>query len=140
MKGLAARQVIAAIAIAALLLSGLAIGWLVYNYETTHVTIDSTNWAIRNGTIVGYLCENSCTTTSISTTTGALLTLQVSIYGTGQTVSAISAEPNFSLVSVFSSTPPTISSPGSVTFNVTVEVPTSAGTYNFVGTIWESFD
>jgi hypothetical protein len=144
MKSLTVGRLVATVAIIALVLSGIAVGWLVYGYETSRVVVNSANWQVfRNGTSEGFVCSGSCLKAPITTAVGALLTLQLGLYGTtsgpGLTVRSVNAPPGFVFVGITPSLPAAVSQGAYSTFNVTVEVPTTAGSYDFMGTVLAAY-
>jgi hypothetical protein len=144
MKGLTPARIVPVLAIAALILSAVAVGWLTYGYETTRVSISTVNWqVIANGTSVGYVCDGSCIGSPIATTVGALVTVQLNLYGTtyvsGLTVTSVKAASGFVLLFVDPHLPVVIAQDSYATLNVTMEVPTSAGGYAFMGTVVASY-
>lgn len=135
---------IAVVAIGALVLSTVAVGWLVLEYERTQVSIDSVNWqVIENGSSVGYVCDGSCVGVPIHTTAGAVVVVPLRLFGTtypsGLDVHAVSSALDFALVGVYPTIPYNIPQGEYATFNVTVQVPASPGSYDFVGTVSASY-
>ena len=108
------------------------------------MAITSVNWEIlENGSSVGYACDGSCVAVPIHTTVGALLVVPLRLFGTtdpsGLTVRSVNPADGFSLIWVYPSVPALVAQSTYGTFNVTLQAPTAAGSYGFVGTIVASY-